>query len=131
MWGGCNMSGIMALDIETGNYSWEIGGWDKHSLFEPTVVATWDGNDGHVDGGIDTKTAEQVVAKGCSITLPRIENGNYISLLDECGGHTNEYHFHERLTCLYDGEKSGHSDEVGVEYLSAGLATSVKNSVYT
>ena len=38
----------MALDIETGNYSWEIGGWDKHSLFEPTVVATWDGTDGHV-----------------------------------------------------------------------------------
>ena len=42
------MSNIMALDIETGNYSWEIGGWDKHALFEPTVVATWDGSDGHV-----------------------------------------------------------------------------------
>ena len=42
------MSDIMALDIETGNYSWEIGGWDKHSLFEPTVVATWDGIEGNV-----------------------------------------------------------------------------------
>jgi len=42
------MSDVMALDIETGNYSWEIGGWDKHSLFEPTVVATWDGTDAHV-----------------------------------------------------------------------------------
>jgi len=42
------MSDIMALDIETGNFSWEIGGWDKHALFEPTVVATWDGNEGHV-----------------------------------------------------------------------------------
>ena len=42
------MTDIMALDIETGNYSWKIGGWDKHSLFEPTVVCTWDGNDGHV-----------------------------------------------------------------------------------
>jgi len=42
------MTDIMALDIETGNYSWEIGGWDKHALFEPTVVATWDGSDGHV-----------------------------------------------------------------------------------
>jgi DEAD/DEAH box helicase domain-containing protein len=42
------MSKVMALDIETGNYSYEIGGWDKHSLFEPTVVATWDGENGHV-----------------------------------------------------------------------------------
>mgnify|MGYP003153164795 FL=1 len=42
------MTDVMALDIETGNYSWEIGGWDKHSLFEPTVVCTWDGSDGHV-----------------------------------------------------------------------------------
>lgn len=38
----------MALDIETGNYSWEIGGWDKTASFEPTVVATWNGNDGTV-----------------------------------------------------------------------------------
>ena len=42
------MSNIMALDIETGNYSWEIGGWDKTASFEPTVVATWNGNDGTV-----------------------------------------------------------------------------------
>jgi hypothetical protein len=54
------MSNIMALDIETGNYSWEIGGWDKHALFEPTVVATWDGSDGHVFSkeDIDMVTAE-------------------------------------------------------------------------
>tara|TARA_R110002051_G_scaffold325552_1_gene428842 strand:- start:13887 stop:14498 length:612 start_codon:yes stop_codon:yes gene_type:complete len=49
------MSKIMALDIETGNYSWEIGGWDKHSLFEPTVVATWDGENGHVFSKADIK----------------------------------------------------------------------------
>jgi DEAD/DEAH box helicase domain-containing protein len=42
------MSKVMALDIETGNYSYEIGGWDKHALFEPTVVATWDGTNGDV-----------------------------------------------------------------------------------
>ncbi len=42
------MSNVMALDIETGNYSYEIGGWDKHALFEPTVVATWDGTNGDV-----------------------------------------------------------------------------------
>jgi len=39
---------IMALDIETGNYSYEIGGWDKTAMFEPTVVATWDGDNGNV-----------------------------------------------------------------------------------
>jgi len=42
------MSDIMALDIETGNYSWQIGGWGNTHLFEPTVVCTWDGDAGHV-----------------------------------------------------------------------------------
>tara|TARA_R100000008_G_C3528047_1_gene137671 strand:+ start:229 stop:828 length:600 start_codon:yes stop_codon:yes gene_type:complete len=42
------MSKIMALDIETSNYSWEVGGWDATHLFDPTVVATWDGDNGHV-----------------------------------------------------------------------------------
>tara|TARA_R110002110_G_scaffold43565_4_gene135108 strand:- start:144 stop:740 length:597 start_codon:yes stop_codon:yes gene_type:complete len=42
------MSKVMALDIETANYSWEIGGWDNTHLFETTVVATWDGDNGHV-----------------------------------------------------------------------------------
>ena len=41
------MSKVMALDIETANYSHEIGGWDKTHLFEPTVVATWDGEEAH------------------------------------------------------------------------------------
>lgn len=42
------MSDVLALDIETGNYSYEIGGWDKTASFEPTVVATWDGAVGNV-----------------------------------------------------------------------------------
>ena len=42
------MSKIMAIDIETGNYSYEIGGWDKTHLFEPVVVATWDGENAHI-----------------------------------------------------------------------------------
>ena len=54
------MTDIMALDIETGIYSWEIGGWDKHSMFEPTVVATWNGDEGHVFSkeAVDMATAE-------------------------------------------------------------------------
>ena len=42
------MTDMMALDIETANYSWEIGGWSNTHMFEPTVVCTWDGNQGHV-----------------------------------------------------------------------------------
>ena len=42
------MSKIMSLDIETSNYSWQVGGWDATHLFDPTVVATWDGENGHV-----------------------------------------------------------------------------------
>ena len=42
------MTDILSLDIETGNYSYEIGGWDKTAMFEPTVVATWDGSNGTV-----------------------------------------------------------------------------------
>lgn len=71
------------------------------------------GSLGHIAGGIDTKTAEEMVAFQCSITLPRVEGNQYISLLDECGGHTQEYHFHERMTCLYDGAAAGHSSKVG------------------
>jgi hypothetical protein len=83
------------------------------------------GSLGHVAGGIDTQTAEQMVAAQCSITLPRCGDGSpnaascpssttYISLLDECGGHTNDYHFHERLDCLYSHTQgSGHSTRVG------------------
>tara|TARA_Y100001937_G_scaffold26062_1_gene37406 strand:- start:274 stop:882 length:609 start_codon:yes stop_codon:yes gene_type:complete len=42
------MTEIMALDIETSNYSWEIGGWENKALFDPTVVATWDGDNATV-----------------------------------------------------------------------------------
>jgi len=54
------MSGVLSLDIETSNYSWEIGGWDKTHLFEPTVVATWDGTQGHIF------SKEHVVVEGAS-----------------------------------------------------------------
>lgn len=72
------------------------------------------GSLGHVAGGIDTYLAEQMVAFQCGVTLPRIDpDGAYISLIDECGGHTNEYHFHERLKCLYNSSAPGHSTKVG------------------
>jgi DNA polymerase elongation subunit (family B) len=42
------MKKMLALDIETTNFSHEIGGWGNTHLFEPSVVATWDGEQGTV-----------------------------------------------------------------------------------
>lgn len=67
----------------------------------------------NVPGGIDTHTAEQMVAAQCGVKLPRYENGQLLSLLDTCGGHTREYHFHERLKCLYQ-ETGAHSTQIGL-----------------
>ena len=48
-------------------------------------------SDGYVPGGIDTVTAESMVGYACGVELPRYDaGGNYISLIDECGGHTRE-----------------------------------------
>lgn len=71
----------------------------------------------NIQGGIDTHTAELMLSHACNITLPRFENGVRYSLLDDCGGHTNEYHFHERLKCLYDSENSAlHSPKLASYY---------------
>lgn len=84
-------------------------GSQQDSILQSLGCST--GSLGYVAGGIDTQTAEQMVAKGCGITLPRVSGNQYVSLLDECGGHT-QYHFHERLSCLYNGSAPGHSTKV-------------------
>ena len=77
------MTDVMSLDIETSNYSWEIGGWDKHALFEPTVVATWDGSDGHVFSKEDVDMAAAEVHELHPRTLgdhlqKHVDNGGII-----------------------------------------------------
>lgn len=42
------MSDVLAIDIETENFSHEIGGWGNTHMFSPTVVATWTGDGGTV-----------------------------------------------------------------------------------
>ena len=75
------MTDVMALDIETGNYSWEIGGWDKHSLFEPTVVCTWDGSDGHVF------SKEEIEVEGAQVhPLHPRELGDHLQQHIDAGG---------------------------------------------
>jgi len=68
----------------------------------------------YVDGGIDTKTALSMINYGCDLSLPYTDSGGvYRDLLDMCGGHTVEYHFHERLSCLYEAS-GAHSTQVGI-----------------
>ena len=54
------------------------------------------------------------------MTLPRSDGDLYVSLIDECGGHTKEYHFHERLSCLYT-EAGAHSTKIGQGMDGKGL----------
>ena len=75
---------------------------------------------GSVPAGVDSSTAEQVIAAQCNLQLPRItENGARIGLLSECGGHGKNFHFHERLSCVGGSRESnrdpatGHSNQVG------------------
>ena len=119
--GDVGLTSVGGVDLRTGNTF--LANENIYGPFENGFGSAQDnilaglgcspGSLGHVIGGIDTRTAEQMVAQQCSITLPRIEGNSYISLLDECGGHTNEYHFHERMSCLYDGQSNVHSIKVG------------------
>ena len=34
------MNKVMALDIETTNFSWEIGGWNNKNMFDSSVIVT-------------------------------------------------------------------------------------------
>jgi len=59
------MTDMLALDIETANFSHEIGGWGQSHLFEPTVVATWDGETGVVycNKSVDKHLPEGTIVK--------------------------------------------------------------------
>ena len=47
---------VMALDIETKNMSYDIGGFGNTHMFQVSTVATWDGNTGtvYVDEPVDS-----------------------------------------------------------------------------
>ena len=47
---------VLALDIETKNMSYEIGGFGNTHMFQVSTVATWDGSVGtvYVDEAVDT-----------------------------------------------------------------------------
>ena len=51
-----NSMSVLALDIETKNMSYEIGGFGNTHMFQVSTVATWDGNTGtvYVDEPVDS-----------------------------------------------------------------------------
>jgi hypothetical protein len=56
---------VLALDIETKNMSYEIGGFGNTHMFQVSTVATWDGNVGtvYVDEHLKSDIKTDVVVK--------------------------------------------------------------------
>lgn len=56
---------VLALDIETKNMSYEIGGFSNTHMFQVSTVATWDGKNGtvYVDETLDTFQKSNVAVK--------------------------------------------------------------------
>ena len=56
---------VLALDIETKNMSYEIGGFSNTHMFQVSTVATWDGDKGtvYVDAPLDTFQKSNVAVK--------------------------------------------------------------------
>lgn len=62
--------------------------------------------DNTISGGIDTNLAEHMVEYLCPNTD--------ITVLDACGGHAMPYHYHERMSCLYQPDPvTKHSTRIG------------------
>ena len=47
---------VLAIDLETKNMSYDIGGFGNTHMFQVSTVATWDGNMGtvYVDEAVDS-----------------------------------------------------------------------------
>ena len=56
---------VLALDIETKNMSYEIGGFSNTHMFQVSTVATWDGKNGtvYVDETLDTFQKSNIAVK--------------------------------------------------------------------
>ena len=59
---------VLALDIETKNMTYEIGGFGNTHMFQVSTVATWDGNTGtvYVDEPVDSFAKSGHVIKSLS-----------------------------------------------------------------
>lgn len=59
---------VLAIDLETKNYSHEIGGWGNTHMFKVSTVCTWDGDKGtiYIDKAIDDLKKSNVEVKPIS-----------------------------------------------------------------
>jgi DNA polymerase III epsilon subunit-like protein len=62
------MSSVLAIDLETKNFSYEIGGWDNTHMFLVSTVCTWDGDKGtiYIDKSVDDLAKSNVQIKPLS-----------------------------------------------------------------
>jgi len=105
----------MALDIETQNYSWEIGGWGNTHLFEPSVVCTWDGEEGHIFSKEHINSAE-----GTWHQLHPRNLGNHLEAHIQKGGKIVGHNLmgfdlpvlRDSIDCFYAGHLLSNSDLV-------------------
>ena len=59
---------VLAIDLETKNFSYEIGGWDNTHMFLVSTVCTWDGDKGtiYIDKAVDDLAKSNVQIKPLS-----------------------------------------------------------------
>ena len=59
---------VLALDLETKNYSYEIGGWGNTHMFQVSTICTWDGDVGtiYIDKQVDDLAKGNVTVKPIS-----------------------------------------------------------------
>jgi len=83
---------------------------------QSSIISAWGCSDPSVtydsEGGQDLGLATSHVAYLCDIDFPRIDGNTYYGIVGSCGGHTEDYHFHGSLECLYE-HSGGHSTQVG------------------
>jgi len=62
------MNNVLAIDLETKNYSYEIGGWNNTHMFQVSTVCTWDGDKGtiYIDKAVDDLKKSNVEIKPIS-----------------------------------------------------------------
>jgi len=59
---------VLAIDLETENMSYEIGGWDNTHMFLVSTVCTWDGDKGtiYIDKSVDDLAKSNIQIKPMS-----------------------------------------------------------------
>eukprot|EP00239_Pterosperma_sp_CCMP1384_P003401 CAMPEP_0197847832 /NCGR_PEP_ID=MMETSP1438-20131217/7228_1 /TAXON_ID=1461541 /ORGANISM="Pterosperma sp., Strain CCMP1384" /LENGTH=294 /DNA_ID=CAMNT_0043459869 /DNA_START=239 /DNA_END=1122 /DNA_ORIENTATION=+ len=65
-------------------------------------------------GGLDINLAEALVEKRCGLSkFPELSGTTYNGIVNHCGGHTSDYHFHRDFACCGAEDASGHSTKIG------------------